>query len=158
MADIDKLILLADVIAERAQLIMKRDRFLTPALFAFSTVDSAPTTIGLSFVSKDVIPLLLEEAARSTQGMILLMDMHGREIKPEEDSESINSPVKDHPDAITAIVVAVYMKDADAIKKIVYVEEGGEFSFMDMGWTRTTLKGRFENPYTTPKKNLSDFS
>jgi hypothetical protein len=155
MADIDKLKEVADLLAEQAQSLLKRDGVLSPILFSFSTIDARPIPIGVKLETdqdKDMLAALMKVVAKMSKGIIFLTDAYVRTAKPDEDMENLKEPVRNHPDAVEAIMLTVYVKGASAFKQIIYVSDNGNYTFTDMGWADATdMVGRFDNPYGNSK-------
>jgi hypothetical protein len=151
MADIDKLKEVADLLAENAKILLKKDRSLAPILFSFPSLDRIPIPISVKLETdedKDMLSALMATVAQASQGMIFLTDAYARTALSSEDLENMEGQVRDHPDAVEAIILVAYAKDISSLKQIIYVSENGEYTFTDMGWSDTSdMKGRFGSPY-----------
>jgi len=142
----------ADELMEKAQGLLCKDGYLAPVVFSAKGEQIIPVLLQMQTdEDKNVIPGLLKKIAHDADFIVMLADSY---VKPIAKGEVAPAVLKGNPDAMSAIVAFLYLKDGMFIRNMTYIKnEEGRFNFFDQGWEKIlkedTAQCRFANPFNS---------
>ena len=147
----DKAKKFADELLQKAQGLLCKDGFLAPVVFSAQGDEIVPVLLQIrTDEDKDGIPEILKTLSHKSDFIVMILDSYVKPIAEDEDFPA--TKLAGDPDALSALVVFLYLKDGMHIRNMTYIKnKEGRYNFFDQGWEKVlkedVMRCRFENPF-----------
>lgn len=136
---------IADSAMEQAKAIMTMQAVLSPVILAVGVDTLTPIVLG-NDTDHEEVPELLKDMMTKTENLLGLLYIFEAKILSVPKTEPIPKCIEDNPDSRMSIVAYAYTPEDTEIRCASFVDPKHP-CFCDLGWKKTTLSGKFSNPF-----------